>query len=164
MGTSELRASALQNPPLNRKMTAHDYLYSLVLRKEKFLTQNLSLIVSSIPELWTLFPFILICRLKIGKESALLRTVSKTWDLQKLLVSPLGYILHNSTAALKDLQHTRFWVKHPDVALSSTFTPFLRAAAFLFFFAHLWTTKSFLSHKNVFIKSVSAFSLFLCIL
>lgn len=92
MGTGELRTSALQNPPLKKRTTTHDSLNSLDLRKEKFWTQNWIVTVSSIPELWKLFPFILICHLKTGKESALLRTVSKTWDLQKLLVPPLGYI------------------------------------------------------------------------
>lgn len=95
-------------------------------------------------------------------QRGLLRTVTKTWALEKLLGSLLGYIPAQQYRSSQRLSTPQILSKAS--SLSSTFTPFLRAAAFLFFFAHLWTTKSFLSHKNVFIKSVSAFSLFLCIL
>lgn len=170
METNEMRTSALQNLPLEDD-SPRLYLYSFVLRKQKFLTRNWLLILSSITEWLKAISFYPYSPAESWQKSALFRTVSKTWDLQyfssrSLLFLLLVISLYNSTNPLKDFQHIRFWLKHHDVALISTFTPFLRAAAFLFFFAHLWTTKSFLYHKNVFIKSVSAFSLFLvfCIL
>lgn len=155
-------------------MPEHDYTSkSLVLRKPMLLTRNWLLILSFITEQLKAIPFYPYspaeswAKIQRYSEQYLRHETISIFPAEAYCFSSwLCACTKVQILSWKDIQQFRFWLKHHDVALITTFTPFLRAAAFLFFFAHLWTTESFLYHKNVFIKSFSAFSLFLvfCIL
>lgn len=148
------------------KMTEHTYTSdSLILKKPKFFAINPLLILSSIAE-----------QLKVNHFYPCCPPVSWTkcqhysgqhLRHEILLFLLLVICLYKSTNLLIQTHSTvQILTEASWRGTSLYFTPFLRAAAFLFFFAHLWTTESFLCYKNVFINSVSSFSLFLvfCIL